>query len=151
MKLPFRITRTALWLWALPLTLCGLPLWCLMHVQQRRTGQKYVYNTTVAHIKQAQAAIVFIAYGNTAKWLLQRHPFGEMEAMAIGCCVFAQDRACLDRTLAHELVHVQQALHWGPFFPGAYALNSVWQKCCGHCPYTNNYFELQANDTVNKH
>jgi hypothetical protein len=143
--LPSRAVRTALWLWALPLTLSGLPLWLLMLAQQRRGRHKYASNQAVAHIKLAQAATVFIAYGATAKWLLQRHPFGEMDAMAIGCCVFAQDKASLERTLAHEMVHVQQALHWGPVFPFAYALNSVWQKCRGRCPYTNNYFERQAN------
>jgi hypothetical protein len=145
MKLCTRIRHTARWLWALPLTLCGLPLWLLMRALQLRGRQKSALNHAAANINKAQAAPVFVAYGAPAKWLLQHHFFGEMDAMAIGCCVFAQDQACLDRTLAHEMVHVQQALHWGPLFPVAYTLNSLWQKCCGRCPYTNNYFERQAN------
>jgi hypothetical protein len=139
------VMRNVMWLWALPLTLCGFPLWLLLRAQQRSEGRKYASNQAVAHIKLAQEATVFIAYGEAAKWLLQHHPFGEMDAMAIGCCVFAQDQASLDRTLAHELVHVEQALRWGPVFPLAYGLCSVWQKCHGQCPYTNNYFELEAS------
>ncbi|MGA8514128.1 MAG: hypothetical protein WB821_05070 [Burkholderiaceae bacterium] len=145
MTLPSRITHTALWLWALPLTLCGLPLWAWMYLSRRRNGQKNQVNRAVVLVNRTQTATVFIAYGAPMAWLLKRHPYGEMDAIAVGCCIFAQNQAAYTRTLAHELVHVQQALHWGPLFPVAYALNSVWQKCCGRCPYTNNYFERQAN------
>jgi hypothetical protein len=132
-------------LWALPLTLCGLPLWAWMRLQHRRSASKFKENKPLAHIKRAQAATVFVAYGEPIAWLLKHHPYGEMDAIAVGCCIFAQNEAAFRRTLVHEMVHVQQALHWGPLFPLAYALNSVWQKCRGHCPYTNNYFERQAN------
>jgi hypothetical protein len=145
MRLLARIMRMALWLWALPLTLCGLPLWWLMRAKQHSAGQKIPSNTVVVLVNRTQSAIIFVAYGAPAKWLLQRHPFGEMDAMAVGCCIFAQDKACLDRTMAHEMVHVEQALQWGPVFPLAYLLCSVWGKCRGQCPYTNNYFEQQAN------
>jgi hypothetical protein len=145
MSLLTRIQRTTLWLWALPLTLCGLPLWLLMRVWQLGEGRKAPPNKVVAHINRAQAATVFVAYGAPARWLLQHHFFGEMDAMAVGCCIFAQDDAALQRTMAHELVHVEQALHWGPLFPLAYVACAVWQKCQGQCPYTNNYFERQAN------
>jgi hypothetical protein len=137
--------RHAQWLWALPLTLCGLTLWGWMRVQQGRGGHKNQENRAVVFVNRTQAATVFVAYGAPLAWLLQRHPYGEMDAIAVGCCIFAQNQAAYDRTLAHEMVHVQQALHWGPLFPLAYALNSVWQLCCGRCAYTNNYFERQAN------
>jgi hypothetical protein len=137
--------RHALWLWALPLTLCGLPLWLWVWMQRRRGGPQLKGNSPVAHIYKAQAATVFIAYGAPLAWLLRRHPYGEMDAIAVGCCIFAQNQAAFRHTLEHELVHVRQALHWGLLFPLVYALNSVWQKCHGRCPYTNNYFERQAN------
>lgn len=68
-----------------------------------------------------------------------------MDAVAIGCCVFARDAAALERTLPHELVHVHQALQWGPLFPLAYVLCSVWAWARGGCAYADNYFERQAN------
>jgi hypothetical protein len=67
-----------------------------------------------------------------------------MDAMAVGCCVLARDEVALQRTLAHELVHVRQALQWGALFPLAYALCSAWQWSQGRCAYTDNYFEIQA-------
>jgi hypothetical protein len=142
-------TRHALWLWALPLTLCGLPLWVWMRWQQNRSLSKFTENKSVAHMKRSQKATVFVAYGAPAAWLLKHHPYGEMDAIAVGCCIFAQTQAAYERTFAHEMVHVQQALQWGVFFPLAYALNSVWQKCRGQCPYSNNYFERQANKACN--
>jgi hypothetical protein len=136
--IPFRLTlRAALWLWALPLTLCGLPLWLGMRI--------FKPNKALAQLNTAGEAPVFIAYGAPAAWLLKHHPYGEMDAMAVGCCVFARDLQTLQRTMAHELVHVEQALRWGVFFPLAYILCSVWAKAGGRCPYADNYFERQAN------
>ena len=132
--------RAALWLWALPLTLCGLPLWLGMRF--------FASNRALASINVLGEAPVFIAYGAPAGWLLKHHPFGEMDAMAVGCCVFARDAQALERTLAHELVHVEQAMHWGVFFPLAYLLCSGWAVLQGHCAYKANYFERQANRIV---
>jgi hypothetical protein len=136
--------RGALWLWALPLTLCGLPLWLWMLWRARF----YQENRPPAQWNVAQAAIIFVAYGEPAAWLLKHHPFGEMEAVAIGCCVFARDAAALERTLPHELVHVRQALQWGVLFPLAYGLCSAWALARGGCAYADNYFERQANQRV---
>jgi hypothetical protein len=141
MRLVSFIRRSLQWLWALPLTLLGMPLWLWM----RCSVLFLASNGAVAQINNAQADTVFIAYGQPASWLLVHHPFGEMDAMAIGCCVFARDAQALQRTLAHELVHVRQALQWGALFPLAYGLCSVWACMCGRCPYSDNYFEVQAN------
>jgi hypothetical protein len=129
------------WLWALPLTLLGMPLWLWMWCSALFSSS----NRAVTQLNIAQAAPVFIAHGQPAKWLLEHHPFGEMDAIAIGCCVFARDAQALQRTLAHELVHVHQALQWGALFPLAYGLSSVWAYIHGRCPYRDNYFEVQAN------
>jgi hypothetical protein len=129
--------RAALWLWALPLTLLGLPLWLMMRIFRQ--------NSALAQLNSAQPAPVFIAYGEPAAWLLKHHPYGEMDAMAIGCCVFARDAQALQRTLDHELVHVAQAMRWGVFFPLAYVLCSAWAAAHGRCAYADNYFERQAN------
>ncbi len=146
------ILPTLRWLWALPLTLCAAPLWlgtwCAAKLATRRSktlqSNLYPSNQAVVQIFTAQSAIVFVAYSPTIAWLLRHHPFGEMQAVAVGCCVLAQNAQMLERTLAHELVHVQQALHWGPFFPLAYAACSVWAYSKGRCAYADNYFEKQA-------
>ncbi len=142
------------WLWALPLTLCALPLWCGAWVAQRITHrleyaqgvQKPIYNSNhaVVQVFTTQSAIIFIAYSPIIAWLLKHHPFGEMQAVAVGCCVLAQDATMLERTLPHELVHVEQALRWGPVFPLAYASCSAWAYATGRCAYADNYFEKQA-------
>jgi hypothetical protein len=132
-----RVLRTVQWLWVLPVTLCGLPVWLGMRLFKKKPW--------VVHVFTAQAAIIFVAIGGPAKWLLQRHPFGAMDAMVVGCCVFAQDLEAYERTLAHEMVHVQQGLRWGPLFPLAYALASVWAHYRGGCAYADNVFERQAN------
>jgi hypothetical protein len=140
MTLCLPILRLLQCLWALPLTLCALPLWCLVKLQK----PFYPSNRAVVQVFTAQTAIVFIAYSPAIAWLLRHHPFGEMQAIAIGCCVLAQDAQMLERTLPHELVHVQQALQWGPLFPLAYAACSAWAYCKGRCAYADNYFEKQA-------
>jgi hypothetical protein len=132
--------RTALWLWALPLTLCGLPLWFGMRIFNSKMA--------LAQLNIAGAAPVFVAYGAPVAWLLKHHPYGEMDAMAIGSCVFARDAQALRRTLQHELVHVEQALRWGLFFPLAYLLCSAWAAAQGRNAYADNYFERQANKSV---
>ncbi len=135
------IFRCLQWLWALPVTALGMPLWFGIWCCARFS----VKNRVLAQINNAQTAPVFIAYGRPVNWLLVHHPFGAMDAMAIGCCVFARDAQALQRTLAHELVHVRQALQWGALFPLAYGLCSVWAYLHGHCAYADNYFERQAN------
>jgi hypothetical protein len=134
------IARAALWLWALPLTLCGLPLWLCMRI--------FKPNRALAQLNIAGAAPVFIAYGAPAAWLLKHHFYGEMDAMAVGCCVFARDAEALQRTMAHELVHVEQAMHWGLLFPLAYIVCSAWAAATGRHVYADNYFERQANASV---
>lgn len=140
MKLWLFILRPLQSLWALPLTLCALPLWCLVWLQK----PFYPSNHAVVQVFTTPAAIIFVAYSPTIAWLMRHHPLGEMQAVAVGCCVLAQDAQMLERTLAHELVHVQQALHWGPLFPLAYAACSVWAYATGRCIYADNYFEKQA-------
>jgi hypothetical protein len=132
--------RTALWLWALPLTLCGLPLWLGMRI--------FKPNRALVQLNIAGAAPVFVAHGAPVAWLLKHHPYGEMDAMAVGSCVFARDAQALRRTLPHELVHVEQALHWGLFFPLAYILCSAWSAAHGRNAYADNYFERQAHGGV---
>lgn len=132
--------RCITWLWALPLTVLGLCVWCMVYFE----GHIFKRKSALTHVKSAQAAIIFVAHSDTIKWCLARHPLGRMDAVTIGCCVLACDAAALQRTWTHECVHVRQALQWGPLFPLAYAASSVWAGLRGRCVYAGNYFEQQA-------
>lgn len=101
-------------------------------------------NRHFSDVDTHKIAILFVAHGKFVTWLLAHHPFGPMDAIAIGCCVFARDTQTLERTRSHELVHVDQALRWGLFFPLAYAACSGWCLMHRRCAYQDNYFEVQA-------
>lgn len=128
----------AQWLWALPLTLLGLPVWAVVKVFGKRSRHQ-------AFISRQPCGWVLIAHGPFLKSLLKRHPFGRMQAVAVGCCIFANDARTLAAHLPHELVHVRQAQQWGIFFPLAYLASSAWQRLHGRCAYADNWFERQAN------
>ena len=123
-------------LWALPLTALGFLIVILTWYFDRKQR--------VSHVQYAQAAIVFVVYGKLLYKLLRRHPLGHMQAVALGCCILAQDAACAQSTLTHELVHVGQALRWGVLFPFAYVLASLWAWARGGDLYRDNVFERAA-------
>ncbi len=127
--------RALLWLWALPLTVFGLPLIALAMAQRNQQTK----------LLRTSHGMVFTAHSKLIAKVLQFHPLGSMDAVAIGCCVLARDRQTLAKHLSHELVHVQQALRWGILFPLAYSASSAWQLLHGRCAYEDNYFERQAN------
>lgn len=119
-------------LWAGPLTLFGLllalPVWL-------RGGR--------LRILRGQACAL-LADGPAADWLLQRHPMGAMNAMAIGHVVVAARDGLSSRILTHELEHVRQAERWGPLFPLLYLGSSSWQWLRGRNLYWHNHFEVAA-------
>ncbi len=124
------------YLWALPLTLLGLLMAaCVWFFDKKQR---------IVSVNTAQGATVFIVHGKMMSKLLCRHPMGSMLAMALGCCILARDEATAQDTLTHELVHVEQALRWGPLFPLVYALASVWARAHGGCAYRDNVFEKAA-------
>ncbi len=136
----FRLNSIALasslkWLWALPLTSVGLPLVVLSKVQ----------HAAQASALRSQHGYVFTAHSKFIARILQLHPMGGMDAVAVGCCILARDAESLIQHLPHELVHVQQAQRWGVFFPVAYLASSIWQLIRGRCAYADNCFERQAN------
>ncbi len=136
-----RLLLSFQWLWALPLTACGLPLWCAAWLVGRYSG-RWQHR---AVLSRQPSGWVFTAHGPVFAALLKRHPFGAMHAVAVGSCVFASDAASLAAHLPHELVHVRQAQQWGILFPIAYLACSAWQRLHGRCAYADNWFERQAN------
>ena len=127
-------------LWALPLSLLGLflavPVLCL----RGQCSLVPVLRLAGAG-RQAPALLV---RGRAADFLLARHPFGAMQAMAIGHVIIAERAALSRRLLVHEMVHVAQAARWGPLFPFAYVGASLVAICRGRNAYWDNAFEVAA-------
>lgn len=119
-------------LWASPLTAFGLLL-ALPDMAGRGRAQL---------IRSPTPALV--VRGPLSNAMLRRHPFGVMNAMAIGHVVIATHEGLSPRVLTHELAHVRQAALWGPAFPLAYLASSAWAALRGRDAYWHNYFEIAA-------
>ena len=119
-------------LWALPLTLFG----ALPALAIRLTG---------GSCRRIDGPVpAWLIQGRLGDWLLQRHPVGAVNAMAIGHLVIAQCGAANRRILRHELEHVRQAACWGIAFPLAYLIASGWALARGRGAYWDNWFEVAA-------
>lgn len=119
-------------IWAAPLTLFGLLVG--LPVVLFRGHLQLVRGHTIA----------LLARGPIADWILNRHPFGPMNAMALGHVVIAERQGLSSRVLVHELAHVRQASRWGPVFPLAYLASSIWAFMRGRDAYWHNRFEIAA-------
>lgn len=126
--------RIVLYLWVLPTSLPGLLLCPLAII----TGGRAQCVDGVLEI-----------YGGFVRWLLRYGtPLkGGASAMTLGHVVIAHDRQSLDRTRAHERIHVSQCERWGPLFIPAYLLASLIVRCRGGCAYLDNPFERQAYES----
>lgn len=133
------IERPLFWLgtllgvvWASPLTAFGLLL--ALPVILYRGHVQVVRGHTFA----------ILARGPFADAMLSRHPFGVMNAMALGHVVIAMHDGLSSRVLVHELAHVRQAARWGIVFPFAYLASSAWAAIRGKDAYWHNRFEIAA-------
>ncbi len=120
--------------WALPLTLIGIVL-ALPILAWR--GHVYL-------VRESTPAL--LVRGPFADYLLARHPFGAMSAMAIGHIVVADRHTLTKQILTHELAHVGQAARWGIVFPFAYLASSAWAALRGRDAYWHNIFEIAARN-----
>ena len=119
-------------LWALPLTLFGVIL--ALPILLWRAKVQVVRAPTPA----------LMISGPVADYMLERHPFGAMCAMAIGHVVIAEKRGLTPQVLTHELAHVRQAACWGILFPVVYLAASAWAVLHGQDAYWHNVFEVAA-------
>ena len=103
------------YIWVSPNTLLGL----LFALAGRVTGGRL-----------AVVEGVIEASGGVGRFILRRLPFvrGGAAAITVGHVVIAQSQADLDRTRAHERVHVRQYERWGPLFLPATTF--VFDKHC---------------------
>lgn len=87
------------------------------------------------------------AHGPWLGWVLARCvPLrGGVAALTLGHVVVGRDQYALDRTRAHERVHVRQYERWGGFFLPAYLLASLYATLRGGHYYFDNAFEREAS------
>lgn len=119
-------------IWAAPLTAFGLLL-----------ALPIVLFHGHVHIVRGHTFAILVR-GRFADFMLSRHPFGAMNAMALGHVVIASHEGLSSRVLIHELAHVRQAAHWGIIFPFAYLASSAWAAIRGKDAYYHNRFEVAA-------
>jgi hypothetical protein len=129
------IIRLLKYLWALPATLLGLFLVPIVLLQ----------GGTV----QVVQGVVEIHGGLATRLLRRGLPWvGPGAAMTLGHTILGCDADCLERTRAHEHVHVRQYERWGPLFIPAYLIASLVIYLRGGQPYFDNPFEREAFETT---
>lgn len=132
-------------LWALPLSLIGLLL--ALPVLCARGSLLVVSPLPPAGAGGGgSTAPALLVRGRLGDFLLARHPYGAMHAMAIGHIIIADRSATSRRLLMHELTHVAQAARWGLLFPLAYLAASVVARWRGGNLYWDNVFEVAARE-----
>jgi hypothetical protein len=96
--------------------------------------------------RAAMVSGVLEVHGGAASFLLRHLVLlrGGASAMTLGHVVLGRDPVSLERTRAHERVHVAQYETWGPFFLPAYALASLLAAARGQHYYRDNPFERAA-------
>jgi hypothetical protein len=121
------------YLWAFPTTLLGL---FFLHPTLLTGGRARVVNG------------VLEIHGGLTSWFLEKCTLlpGGASAMTLGHVVLGRDEASLDRTRAHERIHVSQCETWGPLFLPAYGIASALAFLRGKDPYLDNIFEIEARE-----
>jgi len=127
------MNRVAARAWALPYSIIGLLLTAAALVTGGRA---------------ARVGGVLESHGGAVSFMLRRLvPLrGGASAMTLGHVVVGRDPGCLDRTRAHERVHVRQYEQWGPFFLPAYFTASLVAAARGRHYYRDNPFEREARE-----
>ena len=83
--------------------------------------------------------------GGRLRALLRNVPMLDgFEAITLGHVVIGLDDAALERSRAHERVHVAQYERWGVLFFAAYLGSSLIAFLQGRDPYHDNRFEREA-------
>jgi hypothetical protein len=122
--------RPLAYIWALPTTLVGL---LFVPESFLSGGVRLVDGVLEVH-------------GRMTRFYLTHCTFlrGGAVAMTLGHVVIARDKSLLEKTRAHERVHVRQCERWGPLFIPAYLCMSAFVWLRGLRAYEDNPFEREA-------
>lgn len=120
------MSRTLGYVWAAPVTACGLVLAGLIRLSggtvTRRGG-------------------VIEASGGVAGRFLRRGA-----AACLGHVILARDAECLERSREHEMFHVRQFERGGPLLLPAYWLTAAWLRLRGYDPYLDHPLEPSVEE-----
>jgi hypothetical protein len=131
------VKRLLLYAWASPATLLGLAV-AIPALAGRGSAR-------------AVAGVLEVSGGAAAILLERLVPLpGGASAMTLGHVVLGRDAAALERTRAHERVHVAQYERWGPLFIPLYLLASAVLLLSGGDPYGSNPFEKEAESVSSR-
>lgn len=125
------LRKTLLYLWSSPTTLLGL---FFLHPTLLTGGRARVVDG------------VLEIHGGVTSFFLEHCTLlpGGASAMTLGHVVLGRDQQSLDRTRAHERIHVSQCEKWGPLFLPAYGIASALALLRGKHAYHDNIFEIEA-------
>ena len=117
--------------WALPVTLLGLMLWRIACVSGGSASRV--------------DGVLEVCGGWPARVLVRGFLFsGPVAAITLGHVVLGVSTGELERTRAHERVHVKQFERWGGLMLVLYPLAGVWAWARGGDAYRDNWFEREA-------
>lgn len=127
------LKRLLVYLWSSPTTLLGL---AFLHPTLLTGGRAKIVDG------------VLEIHGGVTRFFLEKCTLlpGGASAMTLGHVVLGRDESSLDRTRAHERIHVSQCETWGPFFLPAYGIASALAFLRGKDPYLDNPFEIEARN-----
>jgi hypothetical protein len=119
------------YIWAFPATLLGL---------------LFVPLAWLSGGKVALVQGVIEVHGGFVRFFLRRGLLflGPAAAMTLGHVILGRDQSCLDRSRAHEHVHIRQYERWGPLLLPLYLLAGAVLFFRGLDPYLDNPFEREA-------
>ena len=130
MRRSFPALVTLRYLWAGPVSALG----ALLAVTARLSGGGLAVRRGVLE-----------AAGGWLEPALERvYPPMPIAAITLGHVVLARSAAELERTRAHERVHVRQYERWGVLFPLLYLGASLAARLAGGDAYRDNRFEREA-------
>jgi len=124
------VSRLQDYLWAGPVSLAAVPL----AAAARLTGGRV----------RVTAGVLEAAGGVLRPLLGRAIPGFPISAITLGHVVLAADETALERTRAHERVHVRQYELWGLLFPFVYLAASLAAFVRGRGVYAENVFETEA-------
>jgi hypothetical protein len=127
------LKRLLLYLWSAPTSLLGL---------------FFLHPTILTGGRAKIVGGVLEIHGGITRFFLEKCTLlpGGASAMTLGHVVLGRDESSLERTRAHERIHVSQCETWGPFFLPAYGIASALAFLRGQDPYLDNRFEIEARD-----
>lgn len=131
-------------LWALPVSLCALPLLPLALGRPLPRHLRARWRIVDGVLEITSPALAWFLRG---PWFRAITGGSGFAAATIGHVIVARDAHCMRGCRVHEHAHVRQCERWGPLFPFAYILAGLYvasQKRSFEAYYWDNPFEVEA-------